>query len=86
MEDGSSLNMFKQYVKNPRGFAFIRMEDMKNPRASLGFKFKACVHYVSSSLIAKDKTFLRKSPLKGLTLLAFPFGCLLYLYVIKRAK
>lgn len=86
MEDGSSLNMFKQYIKNPRGFSFIRVEDMKNPRASLIFKFKSCIHYVSSSFIAKEKNFIKKSPLKGLTVLATPFGYLLYRYILKKAK
>ena len=86
MEDGSSLNMFNQYIKNPRGFSFIRIEDMKNPRASLTFKFKSCVHYVSSSFIAKEKYFIKKSPLKGLTVLAIPFGYLLYRYILKKVK
>lgn len=84
MEDGSSKNMLKQYRKNPRGFSFIRVEDMKNPRASLKFKFKSCIHYVSSSLIAKEKQFIKKSPLKGLTILALPFGYGLYRYILKR--
>lgn len=86
MEDGSSRNMFKQYLRNPRGFSFIRIEDMKNPRASWMFKFKSCIHYVSSSLIAKEKHFLKKSPLKGLTIVAIPFGYLLYRYILKKAK
>ncbi len=86
MKDGSSLNMFNQYIKNPRGFSFIRIEDMKNPRASLIFKFKSCVHYVSSSFIAKEKYFVKKSPLKGLTVLAIPFGYLLYRYILKKVK
>ena len=30
MEDGSSLNMFKQYMKNPKGFAFYRIENIIN--------------------------------------------------------
>ena len=34
MEDGSSLNMLKQYRRNPKGFAFIRVDNMKNPKAS----------------------------------------------------
>ena len=32
MEDGSSLNMLKQYRRNPKGFAFYRIENMKNPK------------------------------------------------------
>lgn len=86
MEDGSSKNMLKQYRNNPKGFAFYRLENMKNPNASLKYKFKECIHYVSSSFIAKDKTFIIKSNQKILTLLAIPIGIVLYIYIIKSAK
>ena len=82
MEDGSSLNMFSQYLKNPKGFAFYRIENMKNSRATLSFKFKENIHYVSSSLISKNKTFIKESPCKGLTILSLPFGYLLYKFII----
>ena len=82
MEDGSSLNMFSQYLKNPRGFTFYRIENMKNSRATLSFKFKENIHYVSSSLISKNKTFIKESPCKGLTILSLPFGYLLYKFII----
>ncbi len=82
MEDGSSLNMFSQYLKNPKGFAFYRIENMKNSRATLSFKFKENIHYVSSSLISKNKRFIKESPCKGLTILSLPFGYLLYKLII----
>lgn len=85
MEDGSSLNMFNQYIKNPKGFAFYRIENMKNPKGSLKYKFKECIHYVSSSLISKNSKFLKETPLKALTLLATPFGTALYFYIKKKA-
>ncbi|MEN8076849.1 glycosyltransferase family A protein [Clostridioides difficile] len=85
MDDGSSLNMFKQYMKNPRGFAFYRIENMKNPKGNLKYKFKECIHYVSSSLILKNPKFLKETPLKILTLLATPFGTALYFYIKKKA-
>ena len=83
MEDGSSLNMLKQYRKNPKGFAFIRIEDMKNPKADLKFKFKSCVHYVSSNLISNNKNFVKESPCKLLTIVAMPMGYALYKHIIK---
>ena len=86
MEDGSSRNMFRQYVKNPKGFAFYRIENMKNPKASLKYKFKENIHYVSSSIISKDKNFIKKSPNKLLTFLSIPFGTLLYFYILKKVK
>lgn len=82
MEDGSTRNMLRQYRNNPRGFAFIRVEDMQNPRGNLKFKFKSCVHYVSSNLISKNKKFIKESPCKLLTVLAFPLGFGLYKYIM----
>lgn len=83
MEDGSSRNMLKQYRKNPRGFAFIRIEDMKNPNADFKFKLKSCIHYASSSFISKNKNFIKESPCKLLTIASVPMGFALYKYIMK---
>lgn len=82
MDDGSSRNMFSQYIKNPKGFAFYRVENMKNSRATFVFKLKENIHYVSSSLISKNKRFIKESPCKGLTILSIPIGYLLYKLII----
>lgn len=84
LEDGSSKNMLKQYKRNPKGFAFYRIENIKNSKASLKFKVKESVHYVSSSLLCKNKSFLKESSHKVLTLLSLPLGVLLYLYIKKK--
>ena len=81
MEDGSSKNMLRQYYKNPRGFAFMRKVHMKYDKEFLK-KFKTCVHYVSSSFISKNKGFIKESPKKGMTVLAIPFGFVLYLLIL----
>ncbi|WKG28848.1 glycosyltransferase family 2 protein [Priestia aryabhattai] len=86
LEDGSSRNMLNQYRKNPRGFAFYRKEMMKLPFASRSFKFRQAIHYVSSSLIGKNKNFLQDTPNKGLTLLAIPLGIALYFYIITKTR
>lgn len=83
MEDGSSKNMLKQYRKNPKGFAFLRIENMKNPKASLLFKIKSNIHYVSSSILSRNKNFVKESPCKILTIACIPFGFILYKYIIK---
>ena len=83
MDDGSSKNMLKQYKRNPKGFAFIRVDNMKNPKASLKFKFKECIHYVSSSFISKNKNYLKETPCKILTVLAIPAGYVLYRHIIR---
>ena len=86
MEDGSSRNMLKQYVNNPRGFIFYRKENMTNPNANLKYKFKECAHYVSSNFIINNKNFIKESPLKLLTILATPVGFCLYKYILKKTK
>ena len=86
MQDGSSLNMFKQYRRNPKGFSFIRIENMKDSRISSKRRFRECIHYVASSIIARNKNFLSEVPYKGTVILALPFGILFYLYILKKTK
>lgn len=82
MLDGSSKNMLKQYRRNPRGFAFSRKEIMKLPFISTFFKFRQAIHFVSSSLISRNFGFIKETPCKLLTLLAIPFGVILYSYIM----
>nr|WP_319398907.1 glycosyltransferase family 2 protein [uncultured Carboxylicivirga sp.] len=77
--DGSSMNMYKQYFRNPKGFAFIRKESMKY-HPSLKRRFVEAIHYVNSSIISRNNKFIKESPAKLLTILAVPWGCVLYLY------
>ncbi|PFH85589.1 glycosyltransferase family 2 protein [Bacillus sp. AFS088145] len=86
LADGSSLNMFSQYIKNPNGFAFYRKEMMKLPFASQLFKFRQAIHYVSSSIMSRNWSFLDETPKKGLTILAIPFGITLYIYITTKTK
>lgn len=86
LEDGSSLNMFRQYKNNPKGFAFYRVENMKNPKGDLKYRFKESIHYVASSFISKNREFLKETPCKTLCILALPFGYCLYRYILKKAK
>ncbi|WP_434798695.1 glycosyltransferase family 2 protein [Terrisporobacter vanillatitrophus] len=83
MDDGSSRNMLRQYRRNPRGFAFYRIENMKNKNSTLFFKIKENIHYVSSSFISKNKEFIKESPCKLLTILSVPIGYILYRYVME---
>lgn len=83
--DGSSGTMYKQYLKNPRGFAFWRKISMQYPESRKRM-FRDCVHYVSSSLIAHNCHFIKESPKKVYTLLAIPFGALLTVYIKYKAR
>lgn len=85
MQDGSSTNMYKQYLKNPKGFAFIRKVDMEkadNPKEL----FRCAIHYVSSSIISKNKNFIKESPKKAATILSIPMGIALTFYIKKKSK
>ena len=84
-DDGSSATMWKQYMKNPKGFAFWRKICMKYPMSKKRLWID-CVHYVSESLIAKNKYFIQESPKRAMTIIAIPFGLLLSIYTRKKAK
>lgn len=78
--DGSTMNMLRQYIRNPRGFAFIRKSSMVlAPTAKR--RFIEAVHYVSSSLISRNSHFIQESPQKLLTVCAIPLGLALYAYI-----
>lgn len=75
--DGSSVNMYRQYWNNPRGFAFFRRTEMVCA-PTWRRRFVSCIHYVASSLIARDRRFVAASPRPGLTLCALLPGLLWY--------
>lgn len=83
--DGSSGTMWKQYLKNPQGFAFLRKVAMHYPTSKKRL-IMDCIHYCSSSQIAHNKNYVKESPKKILTVLCTPFGHLLTLYIKKRVR
>lgn len=74
-DDGSSASMWKQYYNNPKGFAFFRKSEMKYQSGKE--LLKTCIHYVSSSIISKNRKFISESPKKLQTIMALPFGIVL---------
>lgn len=84
-QDGSSFSMYKQYWNNPQGFAFFRKTEMVTTH-SLKRKFIVCAHYVSSSIISRNRCFLQESPLRFLTFLAIPLGFALYFKIKRNVK
>ena len=78
--DGSTMNMYRQYIRNPQGFAFIRKQSMVlAPTAKR--RFIEAVHYVSSSIMLRNKHFIQKSPKPWLVICAIPFGILWYAFI-----
>lgn len=82
--DGFTNNIIKQYKKNLNSFVYYRKFIMTYPNATLFHKFKFSIHYVAECLLKKEKGWYCASPCKILTLLAIPFGEVLYLYIRKR--
>lgn len=85
MEDGSSMNILKQYRRHPKGFAFSRKSRMLLAK-NFKDKFKNAIHYVSSSIFNHNKKFLKESPKKLTTILAIPFGIFLNIYIRIKTK
>lgn len=71
--DGSSNTMWKQYLNNPKGFAFWRKVCMEYPESKKRMLID-CIHYCSSSQIARNKRYIQESPRKLLTLFCAPLG------------
>ena len=78
--DGSSLNMYRQYIHNPQGFAFIRKSSMQLAPTSQR-RFIEAMHYVADSLLARNPHFLSESPRKWLTFFALFPGMVWYGYI-----
>ena len=75
----------RQYVKNPQGFAFIRKSSMVLA-PTIKRRFIEAIHYVSSSIILKNKSFIKESPRKWLTTCAIPFGTVLYALIMFKTR
>lgn len=83
--DGSSNSMYKQYMRNPKGFAVWRIIKMRYDK-DIKRRVKDCIHYCSSSILAKDWLYIKKSPYKLLTILCSVPGLILTLYIKKKAS
>lgn len=76
--DSMSKNILRQYIDSPRSFAKMRILEMTLKHNTVWNRFRCAAHFVAECLIAKDKNWLSKTPLKTITILAFLPGCLLY--------
>ena len=83
--DGSTSTMWRQYLNNPRGFAFLRKTAMQYPTSTKRLVLD-CIHYCSSSQISRNKEYIKESPRKLLTVLCTPAGWALTAYIKKKAN
>lgn len=84
--DSMSKAIFKQYMNSPKSFAKMRCLEMTLKHSDLKNRFRSAIHYVSSCLISRDKSWLKNSPQKFLTFAAAPLGLLLYFYILYKAN
>ncbi|NHN26150.1 glycosyltransferase family 2 protein [Flavobacterium jejuense] len=85
LEDGSSRNIFRQYIRNPKGFRFARKIEMQFSNY-FKIRFKAAIHYVSGCIQLKEYNFFKNNSFFILTFFAIPFGILLNFYIQYRNK
>lgn len=85
--DSMSQGIFHQYMNSPRSFAKMRLLEMTLQHNTIKDRFRSAIHYISSCIISHDKFWLKKSSHKLLTILACPFGLILYFYIyLKTSK
>ena len=84
-EDGSTKTMWEQYLKNPKGFAFLRNAAMQYPTSKKRL-IRDCIHYCSSSQSAKNKYYIKESSRKLLTVICTPMGWVLTMIVRKKVN
>ena len=84
-EEGSTHSIFQQYKQSPRGFAYSRKIQIRYLE-SFSNQIKNYAHLISASLFAKDLSIAFKgvNPLK--TILLYPAGILLHLYLLQKLK
>lgn len=79
-EDGMTNSMLWQYYNSPNSFRDIRLLYLSFPNSPLKFKIKHTIHYISSSILSKQKIFSGIQN-KIITFFCLPFGFLLSKYI-----
>ena len=84
--DSMSAAIFKQYIDSPRSFAKGRIIEMGLKHSTFLNNVRLSIHYVASSLIARDKKWLKNTPYKVMAVCVIPLGFALYLYIIYKNR
>ena len=85
MADGSSLNIFKQYKRHPKGFRYSRIIQLTYVK-EFSIQVKKVLHFISSTLFIKDFRFFKNNPKKIMTFSLLPLGFLFHLYILFKAR
>lgn len=84
--DSMAKAIYRQYVDSPRSFARQRLMEMGLKRSTFKNNVRLTVHYIASSLIAKDREWLKKIPYKRLAVACFVPGYALYRYILYKNR
>ncbi len=84
--DSMSHNIYRQYIDSPRSFAKTRIMEMQLRHNTFLNKVRSAIHYVAECILAQDKDWLKKSPIKWLTILVWPIGGGLSIYIRNKAN
>lgn len=79
-QDGSSMNMYRQYKRNPQGFVYLR-KIILSGKLSFSNKVRHCCHYIANKLLAKQYNIITDSPAPIATFFMLPFGIMWYIYI-----
>ena len=80
-ENGMAANIINQYFNSPNSFIELRKLYISLKYTSISWKLRHQIHLIAESLIAK-KSVLSVSPNKSVSVLMFPFGLMLYCYLL----
>lgn len=84
LPDGSTGTMYSHYVKNPKGFAFWRKVCMQYPQSKKRMLVD-CIHYVAESFLAGNRSFVKESPKKLMTVCMIPAGWVLSVMIRRKS-
>ena len=79
--DSMSAGIWRQYVNSPKSFQKQRILEMQLVHNTWLNRVRVAIHYVASSILARDRHWVRHSPHKLLTILVAPLGVLLYFLI-----
>lgn len=83
--DGSTKNIWRQRANNAKGFAFYKNIRMKYS-TSTKMLIKDTIHYIASSVIGRNKAFIKCSTKKILTVCLLPFGLIYSIVIMAKAN
>ena len=86
--DGMSARIFEQYEESPVSFGMLRLQYLQMPGIPWWFRYRQCMHYVSSWLFAvkQRKKGLRAPFFSMGMILALAPGFLLHFYIRLRNR